>query len=209
MAIQGGAQFRGANTPVDGTNVPSKLNNLAANASYAWSLDGNGTLLAGVSYQRGSVYCQRFPITHFGACQQANPAMDFYGELKTDRWTVRAEYARTLDVWPGSFNPALSQFAANKVASWSLGTRYRARFGNQDVFLSAEYSRFITGPKGSPWERQDQFVLGVAGFLTPSVKLFGEVVNVNGFVPLPSVGNLNAIRGARSNVILTGVNAAF
>lgn len=27
VAIQGGAQFRGANTPVDGTNVPSRLNN--------------------------------------------------------------------------------------------------------------------------------------------------------------------------------------
>ena len=209
MAVQGGSQFRGANTPVDGTNVPSKLNNAAANASYTWKFDGNGSLLAGASYQRGTIYCQRFPAAHFGVCQQVNPAADLYGELKTDRWTVRAEYARTLDAWAGTFNPALSQFAASKVTSWSLGTRYRASFGNQDVFLSAEYSRFVTGPKGSPWERQDQFVLGVASFLTPSVKLFGEFVNVNGFVPFQLVGSLGANRGAHSNVILTGVNAAF
>lgn len=209
MAVQGGAQFRGANTPVDGTNVPSKLNNYVVDANYTLGLGGDARLLAGASYERGSIYCQGFPVSHFGACQDNNPAYDIYGQLKAGRWVLQAEFAKTFDEWPGTFNPALSQFAASKVSSLSLGGKYRASFRNQDVFFSAEFSRFTTGPAGSPWENQDQMVLGVAGYIAPSVKLFGEYVRVNGFVPLPSVGTISADSGATSNVFLMGVNAAY
>ena len=51
MGIQGGAQFRAANTPVKGTAVPGRLNNFAVDASYefpagGWRLVPAGRLLA-------------------------------------------------------------------------------------------------------------------------------------------------------------------
>ena len=44
MAIQGGAQFRAANTPVNGTNVPSRLNNFAVDGRYTLGLGNEGTI---------------------------------------------------------------------------------------------------------------------------------------------------------------------
>ena len=38
MAVQGGAQFRNANTPVEDSNVPSKLNNFAVDINYQFDL---------------------------------------------------------------------------------------------------------------------------------------------------------------------------
>ena len=57
MGIQGGAQFRAANTPVNGTAVPGRLNNFAADANYRFGLGSAGTLLLGGSYQHGTAYC--------------------------------------------------------------------------------------------------------------------------------------------------------
>ena len=42
MGIQGGAQFRAANTPVEGTAVPSRLNNFAVDAHYGFELSSIG-----------------------------------------------------------------------------------------------------------------------------------------------------------------------
>ena len=61
MGVQGGAQFRAANTPVRGTAVPSRLNNFAVDASYGLEVGSAGTLLLGASYLHGSAYCQGFP----------------------------------------------------------------------------------------------------------------------------------------------------
>ena len=75
MGIQGGAQFRNANTPVSGTNVPSKLNNFAVDANYTFSFENQGRLLAGASYQYGSSYCQEYPVKHFNACKENNDSV--------------------------------------------------------------------------------------------------------------------------------------
>ena len=112
MAVQGGAQFRSANVPVEGTNVPSKLNNFAVDASYTFPLE-NGAMLLGASYQKGTAYCQGFPITHFSSCEEENGAYDVYAKLDSGDWTIKAEYAKTTDEWPGTFNPYLPQFAAS------------------------------------------------------------------------------------------------
>ena len=61
MAVQGGAQFRAANTPVEGTAVPSKLNNLAVDVNYDFELGATTSLLLGGSHLRGSAYCQGLP----------------------------------------------------------------------------------------------------------------------------------------------------
>lgn len=223
MGIQGGAQFRAANSPVKGTAVPGRLNNFAADANYSFGLGSAGALLLGGSYQHGAAYCQGFPIVHFGACEENNPAFDVYGRLVYDDLTLKGEFARTTEVWPGTFNPGMPQFAASKVTSFDIGVKYRHGTGAGPVDLSAEFSRLVAGPDGAPWERQDQFVLGTAWFARPNAKLFAEYIHVEGFAPLNflSGGSVRDDRGevvpdqthsdgsARSDVFLIGVNVAF
>lgn len=50
MAVQGGAEFRAANVPVDDSNVPSKLNNFAVDANYTFNMANEMDLLVGASY---------------------------------------------------------------------------------------------------------------------------------------------------------------
>lgn len=213
MAVQGGAQFRSNNTSVDGTNVPSKLNNFVLDANYTIA----GSTMLGASYQGGSAYCQDFPVTHFSACVEDNPAYDLYAQSHFGNWMFLAEYAKTVDEWAGTFNPSIPQYAASKVTSWGIGGKYRASAFNKPLDLSADFSRFVAGPSGSPWERQDQFVLGVASFLSPSVKLFGEYIHTAGYAPLNFIsgGNLDdpsqthSDIDAKSDIILFGANVAF
>ncbi|MBL4616203.1 MAG: hypothetical protein JKY46_00775, partial [Robiginitomaculum sp.] len=50
QAVQGGSQFRAANVPVDGTNVPSKLNNYVIDANYTFAFaEGSNQLMLGGS----------------------------------------------------------------------------------------------------------------------------------------------------------------
>jgi len=220
MGIQGGAQFRAANTPVKGTAVPGRLNNFAVDASYGLKLAAGGSLLLGGSYQRGTAFCQDYPVKHFEPCRDNNPAFGIYGRLVSGPFTFKAELARTTDVWPGTFNPGIPQFAASKVTAFDLGAKYRLDGGPLD--LSVEFGRFIAGPGGAPWEKQDQIVLGLAWFVEPSVKLFAEVVRTAGYAPLNFISGgsirngqevdntrTHSDRSARSNVLLVGANVAF
>ena len=223
MAVQGGSQFRAANAPVRGTNVPSRLNNFALDANYTFRLGRGRTLVAGASYLHGSAYCQDYPIAHFMPCRDHNPAYDVYGKLVLDDLTLKGEFAKTIDVWPGTFNPGMPRFRASKVESFDVGAKYRLVARPGPIDLSAEFSRFVAGPDGAPWERQDQFVVGAAWFLRPSVKFFAEYLRLHGFAPLNFMsggsvrdadGNVMPDRtisdaSARSNVFLVGVNAAF
>lgn len=223
MGVQGGAQFRAAHAPVAGTTATSRLNNLAVDAHYSFDLGAEDTLLLGGSYLRGSAYCQDFPVVHFMPCRDNNPAVDVYGRLTTGDLTLKGELARTLDPWPGTFNPAIPQFPASEVTSFDVGAKYRLHLHHGPVDISAEFSRLEAGPDGAPWEKQDQLVLGAAWFARPSVKLFAEYVHVAGFVPLNFIsgGSIRDEQGnvipdrtvsdasARSDVFLVGVNAAF
>ncbi|MYN66282.1 MAG: hypothetical protein F4X11_14825 [Acidobacteria bacterium] len=223
MGIQGGAQFRAANTPVNGTNVPSSLNNFAVDVNYSPKRDSAARLLFGSSYQRGSAYCQEFPVIHFAPCPDNNPALDAYGRLDYRNFTLKGEFARTTDEWPGTFNPAIPQFAPSRVTSFDLGARYRHARGAGRMDFSAEFSRFIAGPDGAPWERQDQLVLGIAWFHRANAKLFAEYVRVKGYAPLNfisggSISNedgeilldrTHSDRFGRSHVLMMGANVAF
>jgi len=230
MGIQGGAQFRNANTPVSGTNVPSKLNNFAVDANYTFSLDNESRLLAGASYQYGSSYCQEYPVKHFNACKDNNDSVAVYAEYVNKKLTLIAEAAQTLKVWPGSANPnfpAYANFAPQKNLTFTFGGKYAADFGlEKPVSLSAEFSRFESGAKGSPWEKQDQYVLGASYFPVDSIKLFTEYVHVAGWVPLnflsggnrdsanafPNVSALHeswSDQDAKTDLIVMGVQAAF
>ena len=221
--VQGGAQFRAANAPVKGTSVPSRLNNFALNAHHEFPLGTAGTILLGASYLHGSAYCQDFPVQHFVPCRDNNPAFDMYGKLVFGNFTFKGEFARTTDEWPGTFNPAMPEFAASRVTSFNLGAKYRIESGRGPLDASAEFSRFDAGPDGAPWERQDQIVLGAAWFVRPSAKLFAEYVRIDGYAPLNFIsgGNIrneegevipdhtHSDRSAHSNVFLIGANLAF
>ena len=213
MAVQGGAQFRASNTSVDASNVPSKLNNFVLDANYIIA----GTTMVGASYQRGSAYCQDYPVTHFSACVENNPAYDIYAQSRFGNLTLQAEFAETVNEWPGTFNPSNPQHAASKVTSWGIGGKYRTSAFKKPFDLSADFSRFVAGPSGAPWEKQDQIVLGVASFLSPSVKLFGEYVHTDGYAPLNFIsgGNLDdpaathSDSNAKSDILMFGANVAF
>lgn len=224
MGVQGGAQFRAANAPVEETAVPSRLNNFAVDLNYSLDTDSLGTLLLGASYLHGTAFCQDFPVVHFEPCQDNNPAVDVYGRFALSDLTLKGEFARTVDTWPGTLNPALPQFPASRVTAFDIGARYRYDTATRGpVDFSAEFSRFVAGANGAPWERQDQFVVGTAWFPRPSVKLFAEYIRTEGYVPFNFISGgsirnddgdivpdrTHSDRSAHSNVIMLGVNLAF
>ncbi len=223
MGIQGGAQFRAVNTPVDGTAVPGRLNNFAADANYDIGLGRAGSLPLGGSYLHGSAFCQDYPVVHFEPCRDNNPAFGVYGRLELGGLTLKGEFARTTGEWPGTHNPAMPEFPASKVTSLDIRARYRLDFGHGPADVSAEFSRFVAGPDGAPWERQDQFVVGAAWFAFPSARLFAEYIRVAGYAPLNFISGgsvrdadgeivphrTHSDRSARSDVFLVGANVAF
>lgn len=218
-AIQGGAQFRSANAPVDGTAVPSRLNNWAVDANYTAEL-GDLSVMVGGSYIHGSAYCQAYPVQHFRPCASNVPAWAAYGTVNYGRLKLLGEFARTTRVWPGTNVPIptnpLSVFPAVKPQALTVGARYAAPIIPGDVNVSLEFSRFKSGADGSPWERQNQWVAGLSHRLAGSVDLFGEYVRTEGWVPLNFLSGGNqpdgsswSDQGARSNVVIVGVQAAF
>lgn len=220
MAIVGGAQFRGANTPVDGTNIPSKLNNFAVDGSYTVGLGEGNSLMAGASYLHGSAYCSAYPAVHFSACNGTVPAFSAYGRLVYGRIELLGDFAKTTRVWPGTRVPdpnnPLSRFAASKVTSFTAGGRVRVPYFADRLKVSAEFSKFIAGEAGAPWHRQDQLTLGLAERVTTGVSLFGEYISIKGFVPLNFLSGGNFPDGstwsdadARSQVVMMGVKAGF
>ncbi len=215
-AIQGGSQFRALHTPIEGTNVPSRLNNFAVDANYTLGLGESAALNVGGSYVKGTAYCQGFPIVHFQPCEAANPASTFYGSLNTvGGFTIMGAYASTANDWPGSFNPnpPLDVWEATKVTSLVAGASYKISDNGMYAFtLSGEFSNFVAGPDGSPWDRQNQYVLGGSLMIHKSSKLFIELFRTEGYAPLNflSGGNFedqgvtHADRDARSHGIVFG-----
>lgn len=188
MAVQGGAQFRALHVPVEGTNVPSRLNNFVADINYDIKFAESTHLLIGASYLHGSAYCQGFPVFHFMPCEDNNPASTFYGKLRyKNKLVIKGSYAITGEVWPGTFNPTppLNEFAASKVSSFDVGLKFVVNPAGKIVYsLSGEFSNFIAGPDGSPWKNQTQTVIGFSGLVNHSSKLFFEVFRTTGYAPL-------------------------
>ena len=243
MAVQGGAQFRSANTTVSGTNVPSKLNNFALDANYTLALGSGGSVMVGGSYQHGTAYCQDYPVAHFNKCPSNVPAVAAYARVRLGGFTLLGNYAQTTKVWQGTEVPAidprigsvvtppqqiwtispnpLSIYKAVKPKAFTVGGRYE--FGRRidspqarANAVSLEFSRFIAGANDSPWEGQSQTVLGLSHFLSPSINLFGELIYVDGFVPLNFLSGGNFANGSSwsdqgvdNELAVIGIQAAF
>ena len=238
MAIEGGAQFRAVNSMVDGTSVPSLVNNYAFDANYTYNFAG-GLAKIGASYEHGSDYCSGFPIVHFEQCVINNPAIAAYGKLAYGRLTLMGDFAKTTKGWLGTAPTTLAGYAANpyagmnptQVTVYTAGGRYNAPLLTNGIDVSFEFSKFITGPVGTPWHRQNQLVGGLAHHFTPSVKIFGEAIRTMGYAPLNFLtgGNGGGACGAstcpanspvpyyaswtdadaRSTIGVVGVEAAF
>jgi hypothetical protein len=193
MLIQGGAQFRSANTPVDGTSVPSQLNNLAIDANYTLELGEElPKVKLGASYLKGSAYCQGFPVVHFMPCEDNNPAYTLYTKIQGERFIVNGGFASTTDLWPGTFNPAIPEFEAVKVSSLIIGGSYELNpTGSIKYVLSGEFSDFQSGAQDSPWERQKQWILGISAHVDGNSRLFMELFRVNGYAPLNFISGGN------------------
>ena len=225
MAVQGGAQFRAMHTPVgDGTNVPSKINNFVADLSYSFNILKSTSLFLGASYLHGSAYCQDFPVTHFASCEDNNPAYTYYGKLNiNDRLIIKGGFAKTLEVWKGTHNPTppLDVFEASKVSSLDVGAKYDLNQNdNLKYTFSGEFSNFRAGADNSPWERQNQIVLGFSALIKKSSKLFIELFRTEGFAPLNFIsgsndnapfppGETHSLRSANSIGIVAGVQVTL
>ncbi len=225
MLAQGGAQFRALHVPVgNATAVPSKLNNLVADLNYKLVISDKVNLKAGASYKKGGAYCQGFPVFHFTPCEENNPEYTVYGTLDVNnRLIVMASFAKTFDEWEGTFNPTppLNIFEASKVSSLSLGAKYDLnKVGKIKHTLSGEFSNFIAGPNGAPWERQNQYVLGYQALMNKSAKLFVEIFRTEGFAPLNFIsgsadfdpfppGTTHSDRDANSMGIVLGAQISF
>ena len=194
-AIQGGAQFRAANVPVDETAIPSRVNNFSADANYTYHIEDKHSFKLGASYIKGSAYCQGWPVVHFTPCKEHNPAYTVYGEVNLfKRLLLQGAFAKTVDEWEGTFNPAppLNVFEASKVSSLSLGGKYQINKGEGIIYsASAEFSNFIAGPNNAPWERQSQLVFGLNAQVRKTTRIFVEVFNTQGYVPLNFISGGN------------------
>lgn len=220
MAVQGGAQFRALNTPVaDSTNVPSLINNFTADLNYTIFFGENVKFTFGGSYLHGSAYCHEFPVVHFNPCKENNPAWTVYGKLKVNESiTLKGGFAKTLQVWPGTHNPTapLDVYAASAVSSLDAGAKYTINPNSSfQHSISGEFSNFVAGPSGAPWERQNQIVLGYSVMFNKSSKLFLELFRTDGYVPLNWVsgsdpfapfppGETHSVRDAFSHGIVIG-----
>ena len=217
-AVQGGAQFRALNTPVgDATNVPSRINNFTVDINYTLDYSPELRIQVGGSYMHGSAYNQEFPVLHFAPGLDNNPAYTFYGNLTwLDRLYLKGGYAQTLDEWPGTHNPTppLDIFDAAKVSSLDVGFRYDLKRQKEMQYsISGEFSNFRAGADNSPWERQNQIVLGFAGQYKGASKLFIELFRTDGYAPLNFIsggnvepGETHSVRDAHSHGIVIGGN---
>ena len=215
--IQGGAQFRAANAPVEGTNVPSRLNNFSADLNYTIEpIDGVEIQLGG-SYLKGTSYCQGFPVTHFAPCEETNGAISYYGNITIkNRLYLKASFTKTQDPWPGTHNPnaPLDVFEAAKVSSLDYGASFQINPNGNTIFsLSAEFSNFVAGAEGSPWERSNQIIVGLNAQVEDTSRFFVEFLNTKGYSPLnfisggnfPDLGVTHSDRDATTTGVVVGV----
>jgi hypothetical protein len=196
MAVQGGAQFRAMNTIVgDSTNVPSKLNNFVADLNYTIHFAEYAHLVFGASYLHGSNYNQAFPVIHFDPGVINNPASSIYARLLLgQKILVMSSYAITAKTWPGTHNPSapLDIYPASKASSLNAGLKYTFNPNSKIIYtVSGEFSNFRAGPEGSPWERQNQYILGFSGLINQSSKIFVEFFRTEGYVPLNFISGSN------------------
>lgn len=193
--LQGGSQFRAANVPVDSTAVPSRVSNIVLDFNYTLTAIPDVSVKAGISYIKGTAYCHNWPVVHFEPCDEPNSAVTYYGEIiYKNRLVLKGSFAKTRDVWPGTFNPnpPLNVYEASRVSSLDYGAKFNINPRGKIVYtVSGEFSNFISGAEGSPWERQNQLVFGVNAQVEKHSRIFLEYFRTTGYVPLNFISGGN------------------
>jgi hypothetical protein len=148
---------------------------------------------------RGSSYCHVYPVQHFEPCKENNPAYTAYVNIDLlDRVLIMGSFAKTVNFWPGTHNPTppLDVFEASKVSSMDAGIKYKFGVSEKvEYALSGEFSNFVSGPDGAPWQRQNQVILGFSSLIQQSSKLFVELFRTDGYVPLNFISGGNQLPG--------------
>ena len=86
--------------------------------------------------------------------------------------------------------------------------------------VSGEFSNFVAGADGSPWERRNQIIVGLAAMLNKSSKLFIELFRTDGYAPLNFIsgsadnapfpaGQTHSLRSANSMGIVLGAQISI
>ncbi|MEL6986754.1 MAG: hypothetical protein AAGK97_02900, partial [Bacteroidota bacterium] len=169
------------------TSVPSRVNNFSMDVNYEFELTNDISAKAGFSYIKGCAYCQSWPVFHFNPCNNYNPAISYYATVNIADLTLQSSFTKTKEIWPGTFNPhpPLNEFPASKVSAFDVGAKYNLNPDDEvNYILSAEFSNFISGPEGAPWQRQSQLVLGINAQVQKSNRIFLEYFRTEGYVPL-------------------------
>ena len=68
-------------------------------------------------------------VRHFNACMDNNDSVSLYSTYTADGLKLLVEYAQTLKVWPGTFNPYIPELAAAKNKTFTVGARQSANVG--------------------------------------------------------------------------------
>lgn len=218
MAIQGGQQFRAANS---GRATPNKIENFAARASYEFDVREAHARVGG-SYQKATAFCHAYPIMHFGPCVGHTPAWNAFAQFDYFNFEFIGEISSTTRDWPGTQNPypPLNRFPAHKVQSFDVGGRYWFAMPCGRLGVSTTFGEYRAGPKGSPWQRQNQLVVGLNWMYMEHIKIFGEYVRTAGYSPLnfitgPNILDMNdhtqthSDVTARSNILVLGMQIAI
>jgi hypothetical protein len=114
-------------------------------------------------------------------------------------------------------------FAAEKVSSFDIGVKYQlpVQAIGKDVGVSVDFSRFVAGAEGSPWEAQSQFVVGLELFWNPNMQFFAEYIKTEGYVPLNFIsgpdpfdpsenpGTTHSVSEAESEVVVVGMRVSI
>ena len=105
-------------------------------------------------------------------------------------------------------------FEAAKVSSLDYGANFQINPDGNTVFsLSAEFSNFVAGAEGSPWERSNQIIVGLNAQIEDTSRFFIEFLNTKGYSPLnfisggnfPDLGVTHSDRDATTTGVLVGV----
>lgn len=155
------------------------LNNFAANLLFRLPVGNVGQLNIGAGYLHGTIYnaavAEHTDSDLFGP---NNGAWDVNALLRFGRLRLAGEYVQTVDPWPATDHEVIAYRTEASLESWLLGRPARH---------SVSWSEGIQGPPGSPFEFNQQLVLGTRVDIHPNVGLTLEYVRSMGFAPLINI----------------------
>ena len=190
-ALNGGRGIRTVDSSSKG-----RLNNFAANVLYTIAIGDEFLLGLGGGYLHGTIYngpvAEHIDPSLFGP---NNGAWDVNAHLAVGNWRFCAELASTLDDWPTTKHPVL---AYELGVAWDVW----ADAGHGATRLSASWSEGIQGKSNTPYEFNQQLVLGARRFLSPNVLVSLEYVRSMGFAPLINITTASDRTVAQDTAIL-------